>query len=190
MSIPKTPKPVRLFCGIIAVSEEAMASLEEDLVGLFGPVSISTEVMPFDCTSYYASEMGSGLLRKFVAFRRMIDPGDLAGVKVLTNRLEHKYAVKRDGSTSSRCVNLDPGYVTPAKVVLATAKNYTHRIYLSQGIFAEVTMTFDKKGCVFLDWTYPDFKRRGYTDFFLRLRGELLDAQGDSGVDSISPGEY
>ncbi|MDP6522769.1 MAG: DUF4416 family protein [Kiritimatiellia bacterium] len=186
MSTVKKAKLVRLFCGIIAVSEDAMKQVEQELAMLFGPINVATGTIPFDCTHYYELEMGSGLLRKFVAFDNMIDPGDLADIKTRTNKIEQKYMTAVTSGATSRCVNLDPGYVTPAKVVLATAKNYTHRVYLSKGIFAEVTMTFDKKGCVFLDWTYPDFKTPGYTEFFLGLRGELLAALADGRVDADS----
>jgi hypothetical protein len=186
MSLPKEPKPVRLFCGIIAVSENAIREVEQELCILFGPIRTATGIIPFDCTHYYELEMGPGLLRKFVAFENMIDPGELAETKCRTNEIEKKHTVPRASGTKSRQVNLDPGYVTPAKVVLATAKNYTHRIYLSKGIFAEVTMTFDKNGCVFLDWTYPDFKTPGYTEFFLGLRGELLEGLTDGAAASQS----
>lgn len=187
MSTAKKPKLVRLFCGIIAVSEDVIKQVEQELVTLFGPINAATGPMPFDCTQYYELEMGPGLLRKFVAFEKMIDPGGLADIKALTNEVEHKYMTTGASGAASRSVNLDPGYVTPAKVVLATAKNYTHRVYLSKGIFAEVTMTFDKKGCVFLDWTYPDFKTPAYMEFFLGLRGELLAVLPGVAVDADSP---
>jgi hypothetical protein len=88
--------------------------------------------------------------------------------------LEDKFAVKSDSGLRRR-VNLDPGYVAPDKLVLASTKNFSHRIHLSRGVYAEVTLNFGKKGCVFLDWTYPDFRSGRYTAFLLDVRRKIMD---------------
>ena len=167
-------KPVKLFCGIIAKSPELITSAREELSRLFGRTDRESEIMPFDFTDYYAEEMGKGLLRQFVAFQELIDPGRLAGIKIATNTIEDKFAVTSAGKTS-RTVNLDPGYITAANLILATTKDFSHRTYIGDGIYAEVTLNFKKSGCVFFDWTYPDFKSGKYTPFFQEIRKAYMD---------------
>ena len=164
---------VKLFCGMIAGNEPLFRKAQDRLTALFGDIDIESDVFPFNDTDYYQKEMGTNLLRKFVSFSKNIDPSEIAGIKLSTNKIEQEMAVLNDG-TNRRAVNLDPGYVTPDKVVLATTKNFSHRIYLRDGIFAEFTMHFKKKGCAYFDWTYPDFKSGRYTNFFMKIRQCLL----------------
>jgi len=164
----KPPAPARLFCGVLAADEALLRRAAELLDEEFGPVDSASDVIPFSFTDYYAGEMGTGLLRRFVSFGPPIDPGRLAEIKLRTNELERQLANADD--PARRRVNLDPGYVTPAKVVLATTKNFAHRIYLDRGIHAEITLNFRRNECVFHDWTYPDFKSEAYAHYFLGLR--------------------
>jgi hypothetical protein len=114
-------------------------------------------------------------LRHFVAFERLIDPGCLADIKVATVALEARYLRRAaSGAVAGRGVNLDPGIITPANLVLATTKNFAHRIYLSQGIYAEVTLLFRKQATVALEWTYPDFRSEMCQRFVLEARRRLL----------------
>ena len=118
--------------------------------------------------------MGPNLLRKFLAFERLIDPGELASAKVFTNRLEEKSA--GGGSDGRRAVNLDPGYITLAKIVLASTKDYSHRLYLADGIFAEVTMHYAGGRFNAWPWTYPDYQSEAYCEFFESLRNRYRDS--------------
>ena len=161
--------PVTLICGIIAVDADVLRLAVERLTALFGPIGLESEVFPFTFTDYYRAEMGDGLLRKFISFSTPIDPGSLASIKTQTNRLEDELAVVADTQTR-RQVNLDPGYITASKLVLATTKDFSHRLYLGQGIYGEVTLGFRKDGCVAHPWTYPDFRSGTYDAFFLAVR--------------------
>ena len=172
----RMPAPVKFFCGILAVSEEFLARGCAELESLCGPVDLESGVIPFDFTDYYREEMGPSLLRKFVTFAPLGDPGGLADLKVKTNAIEARLGAAAPGG-SRRPVNLDPGYMTPDQVVLATTKACAHRIYLGQGIHAEVTLNFRKKRCAFFEWTYPDYRTPAYTEFFLRVRTALRDRQ-------------
>jgi hypothetical protein len=172
MSEIRLPAPVKFFCGIIAANEEFLATARAELVALCGPADLESGVIPFDFTEYYREEMGPSLLRKFVAFAACGDPGGLADLKVKTNAIEVRLAASAGGAPR-RPVNLDPGYVTPDKVVLATTKACAHRVYLGQGIHAEVTLNFRKKGCAFFEWTYPDYRTPAYAEFFLRVNAAL-----------------
>lgn len=163
------PGPVLLICGAIfrddAPLAEALARLEQR----FGPIADRSAVFPFDFTNYYEPEMGAGLQRQFFTFRQPIRADHLADIKNFTGTIEQDLARDRQ-----RRVNLDPGYLTATKLVLATTKDFAHRIYLRDGIFAEVTLTFTRTGIRALPWTYPDFASDRYTPFLLEVRRRLL----------------
>ena len=187
MAEVRPPDYVKLFCGIIAVSAEAAASARDGLAELFGDIDLESEVMAFDFTAYYRPEMGDNLLRKFVSFATPVDPGRLADIKLSTNGLEARIA-ELAGRSGRRTVNLDPGYICPSSVVLASTKDFAHRIYLRDGIYAEVTLKFHKGGCVHLDWTFPDFRTNAYARFFLAARRLLLDSvRAEAALSSRNP---
>lgn len=121
--------------------------------------------MAFDYTDYYNEEFGSPLKRQFISFKKLINPDELAGIKVATNRLEKKLS-----HNSSRIINIDPGYLDMAKLVLATTKDYKHRIYLSKGIYAEVTLRYENKTFQPWEWSYPDYRTAQYLAIFNQIR--------------------
>jgi hypothetical protein len=135
--------------------------------------------MKFDFTAYYESEMGANLLRKFIAFERPVSPADLAEIKLWTNGVEASFseAAASRRPPVRRPINLDPGYVTLSKLVLATTKDHAHRIYLDRGIYAEVTLRFLKGAFEPMPWTYPDYRTEAYRRFFEGVRAELLARQ-------------
>ena len=152
---------------MLACQEECFQKAEGRLEDSFGPVDFRSPLLPFTHTDYYSREMGEGLLRKFISFAQLIDPGDLAQVKRFTNRLEEELA-----EGGARRINLDPGYISPGKLVLATTKDREHRIYLGDGIYAEVTLRWRRqKGFEPWEWTYPDYRTAEYG----RLLGEIRE---------------
>lgn len=159
----------KLFAAITYSGEEACKKVIEELVKKFGEINEESEVFAFDFTDYYAEEMGDKLLKKFLSFRDLIDREELADIKLFTNELEKKLSVE-----GRRQVNIDPGYVTAQNLTLATRKESQHRIYLRDGVFAEVTLAFKKNGCIYFDWTYPDYRTKLACDFLLKVRKELL----------------
>jgi len=169
MGEPALPKGVPLICGIIAVDEDVLAGAKGTLADAFGPIGFESEIFPFDSTGYYREEMGSQLLRQFVCFKEFIDPASLADFKNRTNSFEKSFAARGEDPAARR-VNIDPGYVTPAKLVLATTKDYSHRIYLRDGVYAEVTLGFAKEGRRNFPWTYPDYASGHYDAFLLAVR--------------------
>lgn len=170
----RTPQPVKLFVGMIAERTDLFDAAQDEMVDEFGPIDAASQVIPFDFTDYYEEEMGGNLLRKFIGFERLINPKELAPAKLFTNDLEERIS-ERIGS-ERRAVNLDPGYITPAKLVLASTKDYSHRIYLSDGIFAEVTLHFSNKRFNPWPWTYPDYKTSVYLEFLESMRKQYLEA--------------
>ena len=164
---------VALFCGGIGSDPDLMGESASKLCSKYGPIDITGELIPFDGSNYYEEEMGKDLFRCFYSFSNLIQPDQITDVKLSTQKIEDDYSAECDGKVRRR-VNLDPGYIAPSRLVLATTKDFSHRIYLQKGIYAEVTLNFTRQGCRYLDWTYPDFKKKSYTKFFLDVRKKLL----------------
>jgi hypothetical protein len=171
---PKEPNPVKLIVGILAANHQCLHTAADALTDKFGKVDFTSEVWPFEQTDYYKDQTGPRILRQFVSIKRLIDPGKLAKVKHQTNKLEQKLAAKL-GLPLTRPVNLDPGIIEPSKLVLATTKNYSHRIYIGKKMYAEVTLIFDKGRWRPQAYTYPDYRQQCYFDFFEIVRTRLLE---------------
>jgi hypothetical protein len=160
--------PVKLICGIIAAQYDVFSRSAAYLTERFGPIDFSSGFIEFEFTDYYEKQMGKGLKRKFVSFRDMMAPENLSEAKIQTNSLEDE--IKKEFGSVERPVNLDPGYITPAALVMATAKDFAHRIPLQKGIYAHLEFLFGKNDVKILDWTYPDFRTEEYQRFFLEVR--------------------
>lgn len=160
------PKPVKLICGMISPKETLFAEAGKGMEDKFGEIDFESHILPFTQTKYYQKELGAVLKRKFISFKDLIDPGDLAAVKLFTNKLEKE----KFSRWQKREINLDPGYISAAKLVLATTKNYQHRIYLKSGIYAEVTLRFAGKTFAPYEWTYPDYRTKEYIEIFNGIR--------------------
>jgi hypothetical protein len=165
-----TLKKVKLFCGIISsgakTEQKALATLEKK----FGEIDLTSTVMPFDFSDYYNREMGNNLKRFWISFKKLITATDITWIKVFTNSIEDSFAVN-----NKRLINIDPGYITPANIILATTKDYSHRIYLSSGIYGEVTAIYKKAEVVKLPWSYPDYLSNQATKFLLKARKDLIE---------------
>ncbi|MDD4979970.1 MAG: DUF4416 family protein [Candidatus Omnitrophica bacterium] len=162
---------VKLFSGFIFKEENTLAKAESFLEKKFGRIDFESPLLPFTHTHYYEEEFGKGLKRKFVSFKKLIPPEGLPKIKIATNRIEQK--LSRAGL---RLINIDPGYLDMAKLVLATTKDYKHRIYLDKGIYAEITLFYEHKDFKAWEWTYPDYKTADYIAVFNRIR-EIYAAQ-------------
>ena len=159
---------VKLFIGVLVSHAKLIPEIEQRLVNAYGPIDHRSPVIPFDFTDYYETEMGEILDRILFSFERLIEADQLPEIKRQTNHLEEELAPLY--SNVKRPVNLDPGYIEQAKVILASTKNFYHRIYLEKGIFAEVTMHFKNNTYQFFPWTYPDYQSKEYQEFFLKMR--------------------
>lgn len=165
----KKELPVKLICGFIFSDEAALDKLIRILSCKFGSIDFESKEIIFDYTGYYENELGAGLKRKFVSFKRLICIHGLSAVKIYTNRLEGKF-----GINGKRRINIDPGYIDAAKLVLATTKDYSHRICLAKGIFAEVTLSFKGTSFTSMEWTYPDYRTETYIKIFNLIRANYL----------------
>lgn len=172
MATPSPPKPVLFLCAIISRYDDAFAWACENLEKKFGPIALRSK--PFDHreTTYYESTMGPDLKKWFVAHANLMDSAQLADWKLHTNAMEMEYAVLAS-HPEPRPLNLDAGYLTEAKLVLATTKDRDHRIYLRNGIYAEVTLHYQAGAWKFHPWTYPDYQRADFHAFFVRCRQYL-----------------
>jgi transposase len=158
----------KLVCGIIAATDEHFDRAEEFLGPLYGPVDGRSGRFPFDFSDYYEPQMGPGLRRQFLSFEPLFAPDLLSGIKRRTNALEEE--IREVLRTSRRIVNLDPGFVTSAALIMATAKAFAHRIPLRDGIYAHLEFLFARQGIRTLEWTYPDFSDGRYDRFFIQVR--------------------
>jgi hypothetical protein len=167
--------------GLLAPGEAALAAAEIALAAEFGPVSARSATIPFDFSDYYAAEMGPALLRRWVA-HGPVERGRLAALKLAAGRIEAGLA-----ESGRRSVNLDPGLLSPHSLVLASTKDFAHRIYLADGIFAEVTLVYRSGRFEPLDWTYPDYRTEPCHAFLCACRRLLFDAGMAPGVTLTRP---
>ncbi|MDH4027259.1 MAG: DUF4416 family protein [Nitrospirota bacterium] len=175
------PHPVKLFVGMLSAETALFEEMKNRLQDIFGPVDLEGPVWSWEHTKYYEKEMGAGLKRQFIFFERLINPGEITEIKLRTIDLENKYLKKNPpsppfakegtgGCKGGRRINLDPGYLDAAKLVLASTKDFSHRIYLDKGIYAEVTLMYSGKGYQTLPYTFPDYKTGEYHEVFKKAR--------------------
>ncbi|MFA5275336.1 MAG: DUF4416 family protein [Candidatus Omnitrophota bacterium] len=157
--------PVKLVIGLIFKEESVLKKVEETLKRKFGAVDYESNILAFNFTAYYEPEFGTELKKKFLSFSTLIDPQELVKIKLFTNKLESRFS-----QAGLRLINIDPGYLDMAKYILATTKDYIHRIYLGKGIFAEVTLYFKDNTFTPGEWTYRDYKTKVYIDILARIR--------------------
>lgn len=169
MSIPQEPKPAKLFVSVISPFPERIASVLSELADRYGIMDFVSELLPFDYTEYYYSEMGRPLFRRFASFDDLISQEELPQIKVQTNLLETEQS-----EGGNRSVNIDPGYLLAERLVLASGKNYAHRIYLSAGIYADLTLVYRDSDYRPLPWTYPDYAEPKVRIWLQALRQKYL----------------
>ena len=170
----RSPIPVKLFIGMLSPEPELFDICADMLSKEYGPIDYQSEIVPWTNSDFYLKEMGSGILRKFIFFEQLRDPVDLPAIKLNTIRIENGFAIQTVKKARRR-INLDPGYVTEAKVVLATTKDYTHRLYIGEGIYAEVTLRYTNKDRSFtpFEYTYRDYCSETYKTAFNTARDLL-----------------
>jgi hypothetical protein len=176
MAQPKAFAPVKLVCGVIYKEEALYGEVKRRLEPEWGRADLESPAFAFDLTDYYEAEMGPGLRRRFMSFEKLAPPESLAALKLKTIDLEE--AVRRESGAPGRPVNVDPGYLTASALIMATAKDFSHRVPLEQGIYAHLEFLFTKTGIRILDWTYPDFRREPCQDFFRSVREIYLGERG------------
>jgi hypothetical protein len=170
-------EPVLLILGAFSRHPSAIDWGRERAAREWGPVALASDLFEFEETKFYEATMGQGIHKIFFAFEVLIDPARLVEIKHLTNAWEVEFQ-EQATTPDERPLNLDPGYLTEAKLVLATTKDREHRLYLDRGIFAEVTLSFHAQQWQARPWTYPDYRRSDYHHFFTRCRDYLRQRYG------------
>jgi len=165
MGTVKNPLPVKLIMAVFTNQLELFPRIEKELEKKYGKIDLKSPIFEFNYTDYYQDEMGSGLKKKFISFENLVRLEQISSIKIFTNALEKKYSRE-----NKRTINIDPGYISNSQLVLASTKNYYHRIYLGEGIYAEVTLFFKEKTFQSLPWTYPDYKIKSSIDIFNGIR--------------------
>lgn len=156
---------VKLIIGFIFNNQDYFISAKSILKKKFGRIDFESQILPFTHTDYYKKEFGEALKRSFISFKQLIKPEDLPKIKIITNKIEQRLSRE-----NKRQVNIDPGYLNLSKLILSTTKDYSHRMYLSNGIFGEVTLYFRNGTYTPWDWTYPDYKTDAYIQIFNQIR--------------------
>ncbi len=179
MAEPEQPALVKFICGMISASRDLFDEATGKLTQAFGPVDLVSEIMDFDLTDYYHEQMGLPLYRRFVSFSEPMQPDALADAKLTTNAIEAEFASR--GGAVPRPINLDPGYIAPAKLVLASMKDFSHRIYLSRGVYAEITLMYRRGKWESFGWTFPDYASGRYDAFLTEARSRLTGGRKEHG---------
>lgn len=192
MAEPRPAVPVLLVAAVFSRHADALALARARLEETYGPVERESPALAFDQTDYYAATMGADLRKQFFAFRDLITPGRLAKIKRHTNALERE--LMQSGSyPEARPVNIDPGYLTLGKFLLATTKDQAHRVYLRDGIFAEVTLRYQAGGFEPWPWTYADYRQPAVLAFLQEARtyyhDRLRAARRDGEASGLGSGE-
>ncbi|HDT13132.1 MAG TPA: DUF4416 family protein [Candidatus Aminicenantes bacterium] len=180
MAQPKEFDPVKLICGVIYREGALYQEVRKRLEAEWGRADSESEAFAFDLTGYYEDDMGGGLLRRFLSFETLVPPESLPEAKLWANELEAM--AREERGVTGRPANIDPGYLTASALVMATAKDFTHRIPLGRGIYAHLELLFTRTGVKTLEWTYPDLRREPPQAYFRAVRdiylGQLRQRQG------------
>ena len=169
MSTPEEVTKVKLISSLFSQKEKLIENVIKQMEGYFGPADWVSEKLVFNRTRYYEKEMGWLLYRRFISFSKLISPDSIVDIKLMTNKIENEHLVDK-----RRKINIDPGYISLERLVLATGKNYTHRIYLTKGIYADLTLVFHAGIFNPLAWTYPDYADEKVIGYLNMVRNDYL----------------
>ncbi len=165
MSRPSEPKPAKPVMSVMSGDRARIVSALEALSQGFGRIDFLSEFLPFDFTDYYEKEFGKGLERRIASFEKLVPPDTLADIKKATNGLEEAGA-----AGGNRRVNIDPGLLSEFNFVLATGKGYAHRVFLRDGIWADLTLIYRGGDFLPLEWTYPDYAGESIREILKKIR--------------------
>jgi len=165
-----SPQPVKLLASLIFGDKRWFSVSLEEMVSRWGSLDFMSETTSFDFTRYYEEEMGENLSRRIVSFEQLINPGRLWQIKHLTNSIEDRLST----GPNKRSINIDPGYIGLHHIILATTKPCSHRSYLQNGIYADLTLIYREKSFHPLPWTYPDYRSGKLIAIMNALRNKCL----------------
>ena len=156
---------VKLFYAILFNDTDILEKAKELLIKKWEAIDFVSKPFPFDGTSYYEEEMGKDLSRIFVSFDELQAPSILPESKNVATEIENVFAI--DGK---RKINLDPGYLDYAKLVLVSGKYAPHKLWIADGMYADFTLIYSKGKYQKFNWTFPDFAKGIYDSSLLKIR--------------------
>ncbi len=165
--------PVKLIAAITISDVSLWQNVHTLLESHFSPIDTAIDWYDFTYTEYYREGMGENLKKRMVSFRDLIPAEELPEIKIASNQMEEQFA--RGGK---RRVNIDPGYICQAKLILATTKDFIHRIYLGKGIFGDLHLRLHRGKYEPLQWTYPDYQQPQVLEYFTTVRDIYLNQLG------------
>ena len=170
MSQPHSHESVKLVMSLFSKDRELINEALGILSASYGEADYISPFLAFDYTDYYAKEMGADLARRFVSFATLVPPESLPDIKLKTNDIEERFSEE-----GKRRLNIDPGYLAHSHLILATGKGYSHRPYLRDGIYADLTLVFQHGSFQTLPWTYPDYGSTTIKDMLSKIRMRYLE---------------
>lgn len=168
MGKTEQPAPALLFAGILYNDDNCLSAAKKTLIENYGNCILEIPSFPWNYSEYYNKEFGNNIIRTFMFFEKLISPEQIIDIKLQTNQIEESLSEK-----GKRKVNIDPGYLTLSNIVLATTKNYSHRIYLGKGIYGEVTLIYKNNTYSPYIFTYQDYQDEKSIKMFLEIRKYL-----------------
>jgi hypothetical protein len=171
VSSPHQPQPVKLIASILASDLQAADHAINLMQEKFGTADYVSDPLTFEFTDYYEPEMGAGLQRRMISFTQLIMPDALPDIKLTTNEIEKIFA----NGNGQRTLNIDPGYIALCHLILATGKAFTHRPYLRDGIYADMTLVYRRGSFQTLEWTFPDYKSPEMIKILTMLRARYFE---------------
>jgi hypothetical protein len=173
MRLPRRREEAILFVGCLFSAIDVFDLAEPVLRKQFGEILFKSPFIPWNFSEYYDDELKPPILRKFLFFRDLIDPPSLVDAKLATIEIEARFS-----TNGKRSINIDPGYLTLAKVVLASRKNYSHRINLGRGVFAELELFYKDDRFNPMPYTYNDYRDDIFTGIFMQARQLMKRSRG------------
>lgn len=171
------PPKVKLIAAVMRTPSFSADEVINRLINEWGAVDLALDWYDFNHSDYYADEFGEALKKAFFSFEALTDIDSAAGIKIRSNLIEDGYATEH-----RRTVNIDPGYIADAKLVMPTTKNLSHRIYIGRGIYADQQLIYHGKTFHPMPWTFADYKQPPVIDFFNRVRRRYFEQLKESGT--------
>jgi hypothetical protein len=171
---------VKLICAVTFQPRMDLSQVIKALQSILGSVDDQSAIFDFSFSDYYKEEMGTDLKKVFLSFKDLYHPNELPQIKLKTNKLENQWSEK-----GKRKVNLDSGYVTGAKLVLASTKDFAHRVFIGEGIYGDVQLRFRQNRFWPNEWTYPDYQTELAFSFFQKVREKLIQQSQNEKVNGL-----
>lgn len=169
MAKTKQPTSAKLLIGIMYAEEKICAEILGKLQQKFGEFK-QGPIIDFNFTNYYEDETGKNLKKTYVVFDLQIKREQITAIKLLTNQLEQEFC-----SNGLRKINIDPGYITPMQVVLASAKEHPYRIHIADGIYGQIVLVYSRNNWIPVDKTFADYQQKEVQGFLISARNTLIN---------------